>query len=145
MFSITNNFYKALLFSWCAALLLSSCSSASEDYQSQVVDYYMPAGWIKYQEIDKANLDKQYSGYQLIQQAQLIDPALIKVIGFHGQPDFVRAAAKNKLNLAYLKKGIVLSFTLNSGFAPTVYHYSKFNNLSQHLVKKFKQSTPKQN
>jgi hypothetical protein len=138
--SLFYNIRVAQILVWCMVLLLSACSSQSDKYYAQVVDYYMPAGWLKYQKIDKDNNDKEYSGYLLIQQAQLIDQAIIEVLNFHGKPDFVRAAAKNKLNLAYLKKGTVLSFTLNSGFTPNVYPYSKFNNLSQHLVKHFKKN-----
>ncbi len=143
MFSTFYNMRVDQILVCCMVLLLSACSSQSDKYHAQVVDYYMPADWLKYQKIDENDNDKEYSGYLLIKQAQIIDSSLLTIINFHGKPDFVRAAAKNKLNLAYLKKGIVLSFTLNSGFAPTVHHYSKFNNLSQHLVKKFKQNIPK--
>ena len=120
-------------------LLLTACTSHSSNYRKQVVNYYMPVGWLKYKPNQQSKAPKKYSGYKLILQAKKIDKGLQEVINFYGQPDFVRASAKNKLNLAYLQEGIVLSFTLKSGVAPFVIEYEKFNNLSQYLVKSFKE------
>lgn len=111
---------------------LSACTSPIK-YQDLVVNYYMPRGWIKYDE----NVVRKRSGYQLITQAKLMDKGLSDVLAIHGKPDFVRAKSKTWLNLAYLTKGQVLSFKLNSGLAPNIYNYQHFNQLSQRMVKSF--------
>ena len=123
-----------------AILLVTACSSKSREYQTQVVNYYMPVGWIKFKQPEQLKPTKKRSGYQLIQLALEIDQDLQDVLNYYGQPDYVRASAKNRLNLAYLQQGIVLSFVIKSGVAPNVIEYSKFNNLSQQLVKLFKSS-----
>ena len=110
----------------------SACTSAVK-YRMSASNYYMPKGWIKY----NVNSTKQRSGYQLITHAESLDKGLSDVLFLHGKPDFVRAKSKQFLNLAYLKKGQVLTFKLNSGLAPNVYPYQKFNQLSQHMVKMF--------
>jgi hypothetical protein len=72
-------------------------------------------------------------------QAKQIDKGLQEALNFYGPPDFVRASAKSLLNLANLQEGIVLSYRIKSGVAPLVVDYDKFNDLSQYLVKRFKQ------
>ena len=129
-----------LIFSVMSMLFLSACASPYSDYRRQVINFYMPAGWFKFRAEEQLKPPKKYSGYQLIQQAKKIDGDLKEVIDFYGQPDYVRAAAKNKLNLAYLQRGIVLSFTLKSSVAPYVIEYERFNNLSQRLAKLFKEN-----
>jgi len=111
---------------------LSACSS-SVKYRMAVANYYMPYGWIKYDE----NIVSKRSGYQLITQAKLLDKGLSDVFAIHGKPDFVRAKSKTILNLAYITKGQVLSFKLQSGLAPNVFNYRDFNQLSQKMVQTF--------
>jgi len=122
-----KTFILVLLF-----LGLSACTSSVE-YRMTVANYYMPHGWIKYVESDA----RKRSGYQLITHAKTLDKGLSDVLAIHGKPDFVRAKSKTILNLAYLTKGQVLSFKLNSGLAPNIYNYQKFNQLSQRMVKSF--------
>jgi hypothetical protein len=112
---------------------LSGCS-ASMKYRKAVTNYYMPIGWIKY---DESSQWKR-SGLKLIEQAQAIDKGLTDVFAIHGKPDFVRAASKSRLNLAYLNKGQILTFKLRSGLAPNIYPYQKFNQLSQRMVIAFR-------
>lgn len=119
---------------------ITACSSVERRYQTQAINQYLPAGWIKYNEASQAQKDKKYSGYKLVQNALEIDEGLQEVLNYYGQPDFVKAKSKRILNLAYLQKGIVLSFHINSDTAPTVYGYAEYNDLSQQLVRLFKNS-----
>lgn len=140
MFNILTKTSLCWIFFPLAGLFLTACSSVERRYQTQAINQYMPAGWIKYNEASQAQKDKKYSGYKLVQNALEIDEGLQDLLNYYGQPDYVKAKSKRRLNLAYLQKGIVLSFDINSGLAPSVYGYEEYNDLSQQLVRLFKKS-----
>lgn len=127
------------LFSLVIIFSLTACTNASR-YRLDAKNIYMPMQWIEYDETSPF----ERNGNTLVKLALKVNPGLNDVFDIYGKPDYVRAANKQILNLAYLKKGQVLVFNLTTNQAPIVVDYRRFNQLSQQMLKLFIQNSQQQ-
>lgn len=118
---------------------LSACST-TDQYHRHLNKYFATTTWYKYpvDKVKAGELNKHKpSGYNLIEHAKKVDRGLLDVLKINGEPDYVSASHRNILFLAYIKRGIILNFSLNTGVAPEVIPYYKVCRLSKTLYSRF--------
>lgn len=118
---------------------LSACST-TDKYHRHLNKYFATTIWYKYpvDKVKAGELNKHKpSGYNIIEHAKKLDRGLFDVLKVNGDPDYVSASNRNTLFLAYIERGIILHFFLNTGMAPEVTPYFKVCRLSKSLYSRF--------